>query len=146
VKYESEQTAVLLALQRATHRTLHALGESLGRPGLTPAEITVLGNLADGPPRSVAELAALVGSRSSTLTGVLDRLEGRGLARRTPHPTDRRSLLVVLTGQGVTAAAEVRAAVAELERRLLDGVPATALDGCRTVLAALAAPGRGQPR
>jgi DNA-binding MarR family transcriptional regulator len=34
-----------------------------------------------------------------TVTGLLDSLEKRGLVRRTPHPQDRRMLLVELTGR-----------------------------------------------
>lgn len=45
----------------------------------------------------VAEEAAI--SRG-TLTGVVSTLEGRGLASRTPHPTDRRSIVVGITPAG----------------------------------------------
>lgn len=140
MNYGNEQYGLVLALQRATHHALHALGEALDHLGLTPAEINALANLADGRERTVAELAVAVGARSSTLTGVLDRLERRGLVRRQAHPTDRRSLLVVLTEQGAVTAGEVRRAVDDLERRLLAGLPVAALGGCRSVLAALAVP------
>ena len=36
-----------------------------------------------------------------TLTGVLDRLEARGLIRRTATDADRRQVFVLLTPQGV---------------------------------------------
>ncbi|MEY2463907.1 MAG: hypothetical protein QOH64_2045, partial [Acidimicrobiaceae bacterium] len=35
-----------------------------------------------------------------TVTGVLDSLEERGLVVRTPHPDDRRMLLIELTAKG----------------------------------------------
>lgn len=44
--------------------------------------------------------AALLVS-SGTLTSRLDRLERKGLVRRVPHPTDRRSLEVELTDEAV---------------------------------------------
>jgi DNA-binding MarR family transcriptional regulator len=37
---------------------------------------------------------------SGTLTSRLDRLERKGLIRRVPHPTDRRSMEVELTDRG----------------------------------------------
>ena len=38
------------------------------------------------------------------MTNAVDRLEGQGLVRRTPHPTDRRTTLVELTDDGRTVA------------------------------------------
>jgi DNA-binding MarR family transcriptional regulator len=42
----------------------------------------------------------------SYLTSVVDFLERRGLARREPHPTDRRAKTVVLTEQGADVLAQ----------------------------------------
>ena len=65
---------------------------------------------------TAAELSAAVGARSSTLTGILDRLERRELVRRQAHPKDRRSYQVVLTAAGGEVAAEVHRAVTTRER------------------------------
>jgi DNA-binding MarR family transcriptional regulator len=51
-------------------------------------------------PRTMGQLAAELGVRLSTMTGVVDQLEARGLVERAPHPDDRRSLRVQLTGKG----------------------------------------------
>ncbi len=64
------------------------------------------------------ELVQRTGQRPSTLTGVLDRLERRGLLGRTAHPRDRRSLQVVLTPEGRQARAPVDPAFSAVERRL----------------------------
>jgi DNA-binding MarR family transcriptional regulator len=45
-------------------------------------------------------LAARLGVTSGTTTALVDRLEVHGLVVRTPHPDDRRSLLVVATEAG----------------------------------------------
>ena len=37
---------------------------------------------------------------ASTATWIVDRLEAKGLVQRRPHPSDRRSKLVVLTPKG----------------------------------------------
>jgi DNA-binding MarR family transcriptional regulator len=133
VKSES----VLLSLQRATHATLHHLAAELVDLDLTASEINALGNLADGVPRTVSELGAAVGSRPTTLTGILDRLERRDLIARDPHPTDRRAVVITLTDTGRTKADVIASALAAIERHALAGVPAAAIAGFRTVVAAL---------
>ena len=128
---------MLLALQRATHRTLHALAGELADLGLTASEINALANLADGHSRSVGELSSQTGTRATTLTGVLDRLERRGLLTRALDPADRRSFRIELTHQGRELAATVRRAVDDLERRALAGLSETDLAGYRAVVTAL---------
>lgn len=127
----------LLALQRATHATLRALGTELADLDLTASEINVLANLADGRARTVSELGADVGSRPTTLTSVLDRLERRGHITRGPHPGDRRAVLIAPTGPGRRAAATIRTAMDDLERRAFAGLPPETISGLRTGLAAL---------
>ncbi len=45
-------------------------------------------------------LGELLGYNTGTMTVLVDRLERSGLAERTPHPTDRRRLIVGLTASG----------------------------------------------
>jgi DNA-binding MarR family transcriptional regulator len=134
---ETESASVLLPLQRATHRTLHALAAALADLDLTPSEINTLANLADGRARSVRELATDTGTRATTLTGVLDRLERRGHLTRQLDPADRRSFRVRLTDPGRAVAARVRDAVTGLEREALAGLSAEQLAGYHAVVGAL---------
>jgi MarR family transcriptional regulator, organic hydroperoxide resistance regulator len=85
-EYVPSEWSALLALQRATHATLHVLAAELADLDLTPSEINTLANLADGQGRTVSELGAAVGSRPTTLTSVLDRLERRGHISRGTRP------------------------------------------------------------
>jgi DNA-binding MarR family transcriptional regulator len=71
-----------------------------------------------GEQATVRELVAATAQRPSTLTGVLDRLERRGLVERAANPADRRSVLVRLTPAGRTPAARVAAAFGAFEDRL----------------------------
>jgi MarR family transcriptional regulator, organic hydroperoxide resistance regulator len=105
--------------QRVTHLLLSALEEELFDLGLSAAETNALACF-DGAPakRPVRELVAATGQRPSTLTGVLDRLERRGLVARRPNPADRRSVVVELTPAGRGAAERVTSAFAQLEARL----------------------------
>jgi len=129
----------VLALQRTTHHTLHALSSALGDMNLTAAEINALANLAERGALNVRELSAETGTRATTLTGVLDRLENRGFLTRELDPTDRRSFRLPLTEAGQAAAGRVRSAVADLEREALGQVSEDQVAGFRAVVAALQA-------
>jgi DNA-binding MarR family transcriptional regulator len=133
VKNES----VLLELQRATHATLQLLTAELVDLDLTASEVNALGNLADGLARTVSELGAAVGTRPATLTGILDRLERRGLITRGARPGDRRAVLIELTADGRQTAALIRQTLADLEQRALGGLPEDAVNQARSVLRAL---------
>jgi DNA-binding MarR family transcriptional regulator len=86
------------------------------RHDLTPAQARLLCHLLDGP-RGMAELARCFGVEKAALTGLMDRAERRGLARRSSVPGDRRALQVTLTDAGHRAAAAFHAEVgAELSR------------------------------
>jgi DNA-binding MarR family transcriptional regulator len=132
----SSQSA-LLALQRATHATLQRLAADLVDLDLTASEINALANLADGHGRSVSELGAAVGSRPTTLTSVLDRLERRGHITRGARPGDRRAVIIELTPSGRMTADTIRQAISDLERRALGGLPADAIAGLHAALLAL---------
>jgi len=49
---------------------------------------------------TVGELATLLHVHPSTLTGILSRLEARGVGSRRPDPADKRRALFVLTARG----------------------------------------------
>jgi DNA-binding MarR family transcriptional regulator len=134
-----ENELLLVLLQRATHVTLQVLGTELADLRLTASEMNVLANLADGQPRTVSEIGAAAGVRPTTLTGVLDRLEEKGLLGRAARAGDRRAVEIALTGSGARAAGRVAEAFGAVEARALDGVPESAAREARRVLAALAA-------
>ncbi len=57
---------------------------------LTPPQIDVLRELATNNGLSLKELSARVGLAHSTVSGIVDRLEQRGLLNRQPDPDDKR--------------------------------------------------------
>ncbi|MEU8800454.1 MarR family transcriptional regulator [Spirillospora sp. NPDC048819] len=131
-------TSALLALQRATHATLQILMAELVDLDLTASEINALAILADGRGRTITELGTAAGSRPTTLTSVLDRLERRGHITRGTRPGDRRVVLIELTASGRATAETIRGTLAAVEARALDGLPPEAVAGFHTVLRALA--------
>jgi MarR family transcriptional repressor of emrRAB len=133
----SEESA-LLALQRATHATLQILTTKLVDLDLTASEINALAILGDGRGRTISELGAAAGTRPTTLTSVLDRLERRGHLTRGSRPGDRRVVVIELTHSGRSAADTIRQTLAELERRAFADLPPEAIASFRMVLRALA--------
>ncbi len=129
----------MLALHRTTHHTLHALGSALADLNLTAAEINALANLAGRGALNVRELSTETGTRATTLTGVLDRLENRGYHTRELDASDRRSFRLPLTEAGQAAAERVQATVSDLERGALERLSATQIAGFHAVVAALQA-------
>lgn len=77
-----------------------ASGRHVRELGLTPPQFDIVATLGRTPGMSCRELGEKTLITKGTLTGVLDRLEARGLVVRTPSPEDRRSVLVRLTGAG----------------------------------------------
>jgi MarR family transcriptional regulator, 2-MHQ and catechol-resistance regulon repressor len=96
--------------------------------GLTPPQFDVLATLGNTPGMTCKELGEKTLITKGTLTGVLDRMEARGLLRRTSSDADRRQVFVVLTPQGARTfervfpahVAHVKRAFAVLSPRELD--------------------------
>jgi DNA-binding MarR family transcriptional regulator len=113
------------------------------RHDLTPVQAKLLCVLLDGP-RGMAELAQSFGVEKAALTGLMDRAERRGIARRSPVPGDRRALQATLTDAGQRAALAFHAEVnEELGRLLLPLAPRDRERFCgamATVIAACGAP------
>jgi DNA-binding MarR family transcriptional regulator len=108
------------------------------RHDLTPVQARLLCVLLDGP-RGMAELAHCFGVEKAALTGLMDRAERRGLARRSPVPGDRRALQATLTDTGRRAAAAFHAEVgAELSGLIAPLAPAER-EHFRTALAEIIA-------
>ncbi len=94
------------------------------RHDLTSAQARLLCILADRS-RGMAELAGLLGVEKAAVTGLVDRVERRGLAERTVVPGDRRALRVGVTEPGRRAAAAFHGEVsAELDEIVAELPPA----------------------
>ncbi|MEV7419500.1 MarR family transcriptional regulator [Streptomyces sp. NPDC089919] len=74
---------------------------------LTGAQARVLGLLALEP-MPMRHIAQKLKCEPSNVTGIIDRLETRGLAERRPDPADRRVKLAAATDEGVRTAGELR--------------------------------------
>ena len=89
---------------------------------LSMIQIRLLGVLRDRRP-GMNELAKLLSLDKSSITGLVDRAERRGLVVRVPSTADRRAVLVDLTDHGRSLGAQVAARFEADVSRLLDGLP-----------------------
>jgi DNA-binding MarR family transcriptional regulator len=87
---------------------LHDLGSAATEQGLPTAQAQLMAVL-DGP-TPMRTIAARLFCDASNVTGLVDRLESRGLVVREPSPDDRRVKLVSLTSDGVALRERMRAA------------------------------------
>jgi DNA-binding MarR family transcriptional regulator len=79
---------------------------------LAPQQMIALRMLAAGP-RKMSELANALFCDNSNVTGIVDRLEERGLLRRESAEGDRRVKLLVLTKEGEKVRVEITKRMAE---------------------------------
>ena len=70
---------------------------------LTGPQLACLRQLEGGGPVTMSELAAVVSLSPATVSGILDRLESRGLIARERQVEDKRRVLVRLTPAGLGA-------------------------------------------
>jgi DNA-binding MarR family transcriptional regulator len=86
--------------------------------GLSISQMRLLGVLRDRTP-TMNELAGLLELDKSSVTGLVDRAELRGLVRRVPSKTDGRAIQVRVTREGRGLGKEVAAGFEEDLFRLL---------------------------
>jgi DNA-binding MarR family transcriptional regulator len=67
---------------------------------LSPAQCHVLHLIEPGRPMPMGQLAQTLACDASNVTGLVDRLESRGLVRRRPSASDRRVKVLDLTAKG----------------------------------------------
>jgi DNA-binding MarR family transcriptional regulator len=109
-----------IALHIARHQE-----EEFGRFGLNRGEVGVLSALRIAGPHNRLSPTRLFKSlmlSSAGITSRLDRLEQRGLVRRTRDPDDRRGVLVELTEHGAKVLDEAVTANTASEHELLAGL------------------------
>src|SRR5438552_15579379 len=64
------------------------------RLGMTAAERKCAGLIAEWGETTPTQLAEATGLTTGAITGIVDRLERAGYAKREPNPKDRRSVLI----------------------------------------------------
>jgi DNA-binding MarR family transcriptional regulator len=91
--------------------------------GITPVQYAALQAVANHADLDQRTLARGIGLDTSTVAGVVDRLEARGLMQRSASPTDRRVRLLALTAEGRRTLASVIPAMQRTQERILAPLP-----------------------
>lgn len=94
---------VLRELVRCYQAFARASSAHVRRMGFTPAQFDIVATLGNGRCMTFGELGERTLITKGTLTGVIDRLEERGLATRCECPRDGRATFVKLTPKGERA-------------------------------------------
>ncbi len=128
---------LLSPLHKATRQITVYLESLSGTHGVNPGEGHVLTYLASYGPCPISELGRVFGHRASTLTGMLDRLEGAGLLARRPTVRDRRSFLIELTPAGRRVATSLTEELTRLEAAVAERVSAEEVAGFSAVMRAV---------
>ena len=111
-----EATGLWLVLMRCYRAVSKIAERSIQETGLGLTDFAALEALLHKGPQTITEIQSRVPLASGSMTAAIDRLEEKGLIRRTSVPGDRRAKVLQLTptGKRVVEAAFARHA-AELE-------------------------------
>ncbi len=100
------------------------IDDALAGTGLNGFDYAMTSMLAGHRTMTPSDIGAVTGMPATTVSGVLRRLETKGLLERRPHPVDGRATLIALTPRGSMATEEAREgfarAVDQIESRLED--------------------------
>ncbi len=116
---------VLLALRRYGLENDRFDASVARAHGVSLAEMKAIDHIqAEGEltPRQLGERLSL---SSGAVTAVIDRLERGGWVERSPHPRDRRSVVVRMSDQSMEAGARIYLPYSEALARAAAGLPAT---------------------
>ena len=108
-------------LHQAAVAIFHAEVGELGYD-LTPVQYAALAKIERNPGIDQITLAGLIGYDRTTITGVIDRLEQKGLVKREVGERDRRSRVLRISDEGLQVLNEVTPAVLNAQVIMLQGL------------------------
>jgi DNA-binding MarR family transcriptional regulator len=112
------------ALHRARLSAMSDLNQLFAKHQITSIEFIIMVIVAGNPGVSQAELAAALEVERPRLVPMLNKLEKRGLAKRTALAADGRVRLIQLTKPGVQLLKVLRKHAEEVNRHHLDSLTA----------------------
>lgn len=116
----ADPTEKIIADYRATIVAMKcAMSERLVRLGISMAQLNILYTLHRSGEMPMRRLAEVLNVSDSNATGLVDRMEERGLIERTRVPEDRRVVRVRITQDGVRILDENDALTDDLMRDVL---------------------------
>ena len=115
----------LLELLRTAETLWNASRVFFARWDLSPSQFNVINLLAGRPDGCTqVELSRELIMHRSNVTGLVDRLEARGLVQRREDASDRRAFLVVLTAEGRKLQRQIQPHYCAAAEAVWGGIPA----------------------
>jgi len=93
-----------------------------GLADISVAYFAVLQALWDEDGLNISDLGDRAYLEKSTMTSLIDRMEGAGLLRREDHPTDRRAYKICLTARGKELEEKLDQVVSRVYKHLTRGI------------------------
>ena len=122
-------------LGRCAHLARERMDARMSRFGMTPAQTHVLRYLRqNGGQMPQRELLENLKVKPSTVNGILDRMEEKGLVKRSVSGTDARQRVVALTPAGLEREAEVKQSFLDAEALIARGMTEEETDTLRGLL------------
>ena len=113
-------------LSRATwamNNSVNRILRESGLPDISVAYFAVIHALWENDGMSITDLGEKAQLEKSTMTSLIDRMEGAGLVRREDHPTDRRAYKICLTPRGKELEEKLDQVVIRAYKNLTRGIP-----------------------
>ena len=111
------------AIREEANTLILRLLAARGITDILPAHGAVLHALFRQSPIQMGALAAMIGRKKNTVTGLINTLEERGYCRREPDPLDARAQKIALTDKGEALRGIQDEISAELLRSAWRGIP-----------------------
>jgi MarR family transcriptional regulator, organic hydroperoxide resistance regulator len=106
----SEAWALMFELMHVSKQRFMAIASEFE---LSPPQVMALRHLDPAQPKPMSELAAALHCDNSNVTGIVDRLEDRGLVERRAADHDRRVKILMITERGADVRARLSARLDE---------------------------------
>lgn len=120
----AEDLGFASALVRLSHLVQRAFIDVGRSYDLTPQQAQLLCVLAqDESGVGMTDLGKMLNLEKSSVTGLVDRVQRRGLAERVPDSGDRRALKITLTEEGLRLAHAAHEGVVEKIEVMAAGLP-----------------------
>ena len=138
---------LIFLLGQARHRVYLRLDKALlDRVGVTTAQAGALFYLTGNDGCLLSQMGQGLMLDKSAITGLVDRLEKKGMIERRNDPTDRRAIRLYLTKPGRDVAAKALPVVKEQNLAIKEGFSADEIEIFARVLRATLERSGGEPR
>jgi DNA-binding MarR family transcriptional regulator len=112
---------IIRLVNRVRIEMIDALDRELSKFDISAAQLIVLASVANKEADSAATLCKSISYDPGAMTRMIDRLEHKGLIRRSPNPDDRRATNLEITTAGRALYPQLLAAKENVQAQLLRG-------------------------